>query len=109
MRTKYGLWWICPTIGKPLRINGSSRRIYKARLVAKGFRQVQGVEYDEIFSLVSMLKSVRIMLEIATFYEIWQIDVKTAFLNGFIKEELYMMQPQGFVNPKGANKVCKLQ
>ena len=49
------------------------------------------------------------MLAIATFYEIWQMDVKTAFLNGFIKEESYMMQPEGFVNPKGANKVCKPQ
>ena len=49
------------------------------------------------------------MLAIATFYEIWQKDVKTAFLNEFIKEELYMMQPEGFVDPKGANKVCKLQ
>ena len=49
------------------------------------------------------------MLAIAAFYEIWQMDVKTTFLNGFIKEELYMMQPEGFVNPKGANKVCKLQ
>ena len=56
-----------------------------------------------------MLKSVRIMLAITTFYEIWQMDVITAFLNGFIKEELYMMQPEGFVNPKGANKMCKLQ
>src|SRR5512140_3328400 len=56
-----------------------------------------------------MLKSVRIMLAITTFYEIWQMDVKTAFLNGFLKEELYMMQPEGFVNPKGANKMCKLQ
>src|SRR5215216_1035914 len=55
-----------------------------------------------------MLKSVRIMLAIAAFYEIWQMDVKTAFLNGFIKE-LYMMQQKGFVDPKGANKVCKLQ
>ena len=50
--------------------------IYKARIFAKGFRKVQGVYYDEIFSLVLMLKSVQIMLGIATFYEIWQMDVK---------------------------------
>ena len=51
------------------------------------------------------------MLAIAAYYdyEIWKMDVKTAFLNGFLKEELYMMQPEGFVDPKGANKVCKLQ
>ena len=49
------------------------------------------------------------MLAIATFYEIWQMDNETAFFNGFIKEELYMMQPEGFVNPKGTNKICKLQ
>ena len=52
----------------------SSVTIYKARIVAKGFQQVQGVDHDENFSLVSMLKSVRIMLAIATFYEIWQMD-----------------------------------
>ena len=85
--------------------------IYKARLVTKGFRQVQGVVYNETFSPVAMLKSFRIMLAISVFYdfEIWQMDVKTAFLNGFFKEELYMMQPEGFVNPKGTNKMCKLQ
>ena len=51
------------------------------------------------------------MLAIAAFYdyEISQMDVKIAFLNGFLKEELYMMQAEGFVDPKGANKVCKLQ
>ena len=49
------------------------------------------------------------MLAVAAFYEIWQMDVKTAFLDEFIKEELYMMQLEGFVDPKGANKVCKLQ
>ena len=85
--------------------------VYKARLVAKGFRQIQGVDYDETFSPVAMLKSVRILLAIAAYfdYEIWQMDVKTAFLNGNIEEELYMMQPEGFVDPKDAGKVCKLQ
>ena len=47
------------------------------------------------------------MLTIAAFYEIWQMDVKPAFFNGLPKEELYVMQPEGFVDPKGANKVCK--
>ena len=70
-------------IGEPLRLNGSSsgRRMLivvllstKLELSQKGFRQVQGVDYDESFSLVSMLKSVRIMLAIAAFYEIWQMD-----------------------------------
>ena len=60
--------------------------VYKAQLVAKGFRQVQEVDYDETFSPAAMLKSVQIMLAIAAFYdyEIWQMDVKTAFLNEFI-------------------------
>ena len=89
----------------------SSVTIYKARIVAEGFQQVQGVDYDESFSPVAKLKSIRIMLAIAALYdyEIWQMDVKTTFLNSFLKEELYMMQPEGFVDPKGANKVCKLQ
>ena len=81
----------------------------KLELSQKVFDKVQGVDYNEIFSLVSMLKSVRIKLAIATFYEIWQMDGKTAFLSDFLKEELYMMQPEGFVNPKGSNKMCKLQ
>ena len=70
-------------IGEPLRLNGSSRGrrtlivvslSTKLDLSQKGFRQVQDVDYDESFSLVSMLKSVRIMLAIAAFYEIWQMD-----------------------------------
>jgi hypothetical protein len=58
-----------------------------------------------------MLKSIRILLAIAACfdYEIWQMDVKTAFLNGNIEEKLYMVQPEGFVDPKDANNVCKLQ
>ena len=49
------------------------------------------------------------MLAVAAFYETWQMGVKTAFLNVFLNEELYMMQHKGFFNPKGANKVSKLQ
>ena len=56
----------------------------KLDLSKKVFEKVQGVDYDEIFSLVAMLKSVQIMLAIAAFYEIWQMDNKTAFLSGFI-------------------------
>jgi hypothetical protein len=85
--------------------------VYKARLVMKGFKQIQGVDYDETFSPIAMLKSIRILLAIAAYfnYEILQVDIKTAFLNGNIEEELYMVQPEGFVNSKDANKVCKLQ
>jgi hypothetical protein len=95
---------------KKMDANGNVT-VYKARLVAKGFRQVRGVDYDETFSPVVMFKSIWILLEIAAFhdYKIWQMDVKTAFLNGNIDEELYMMQPEGFVDSKDANKVCKLQ
>ena len=56
------------------KTDADSVTIYKARIVPKVFRQVQGVDYDESFSLVSMLKSVRMMLAIAIFYEIWQMD-----------------------------------
>ncbi|KAK8563377.1 hypothetical protein V6N12_035525 [Hibiscus sabdariffa] len=84
---------------------------YKGRLVAKGFRQIHGVDYDETFSPVAMIKSIRILLAVAAFhdYEIWQMDVKTAFLNGKLEEDVYMPQPEGFVTPENAGKVCKLQ
>ena len=65
---------------------------YKARLVAKGFRQKHGIDYDKTFSPVAMLKSIRIMLAIVAYYdyEIWQMDVKTAFHNENLEEEVYM-------------------
>ena len=58
-----------------------------------------------------MLKSIRILLSIAAYYdyEIWQMDVKTTFLNGMLSEYVYMIQPEGFVNPQYTGKVCKLQ
>jgi len=84
---------------------------YKAKLVAKCFTQIQGIDYDETFSPIAMFKSIRIMLAIAAFhdYEIWQLDIKTTFLNGKLDEEVYMVQPQGFEDPKNSSKVCKLQ
>jgi len=65
---------------------------YKARLVAKGFSQIPRVDYDETFSPVAKIKSIRKLLAIAAFhdYEIWQMDVKTAFLNGKLVEDVYM-------------------
>ncbi|KAL5583635.1 hypothetical protein UlMin_016077 [Ulmus minor] len=69
-----------------------------------------GIDYDETFSPVAMLKSIRILLSIAAAldYEIWQIDVKTAFLNGHLDESIYMVQPDGFKAKNQENKVCKL-
>ncbi|GJW40719.1 retrotransposon protein, putative, ty1-copia subclass [Tanacetum coccineum] len=75
---------------------------YKARLVAKGFTQTYGVDYEETFPPIADIKAIRILIAIAAYYdyEIWQMDVKTAFLNGHIKEDVYMVQSKGFVNPK---------
>ena len=68
---------------------------YKARLVAKCNRKKQGVYYDETFSPIAMLKSIRILLTITAHYdyEIWKMDVKTTFLNGNLSEDVYMTQP----------------
>jgi hypothetical protein len=85
--------------------------IYKARLVVKGFKQIHGFDYDETFPRIAMLKSVQILLAVAAYfdYEIWQMDVKVVFLNGNLTEDVYMIQPEGFVDPKHAGKICKLQ
>jgi hypothetical protein len=64
-----------------------------ARLVAKGFTQKEGIDYEETFSLVAILKSIQMLLAITSHfdYEIWQMDVKTAFLNGHLDEDIYIM------------------
>jgi hypothetical protein len=79
--------------------------------VVKGFKQIHDIDYDETFSPVVMLNSVRILLTINAYfdYEIWQMDVKTAFLNGNLTEHVYMTQFEGFVDSKHAGKICKLQ
>ncbi|GKB56121.1 retrotransposon protein, putative, ty1-copia subclass [Tanacetum coccineum] len=82
---------------------------YKARHVAKGFTQTYMVDYKEIFSTVEDIRAIRVLIAIVAFYdyEIWKMDVKTAFLNGHLSKEVYMVQPEGFVNPKHPNQVCK--
>ncbi|GJT00293.1 retrotransposon protein, putative, ty1-copia subclass [Tanacetum coccineum] len=84
---------------------------FKFCLVAKGFTQTYGVDYEETFSPVVDIRAIRILIVIAAFYdyEIWQMNVKTSFLNGHLSEEVYMTQPEGFVNPKYPNHVCKLK
>ena len=72
---------------------------FKARLVAKGYTQKEGFDYKESISHVAMIKSIRILLSIIAHmnYEIWQIDIKIAFLNGSFDETIYMVQPEGFI------------
>ncbi|GJZ68045.1 retrotransposon protein, putative, ty1-copia subclass [Tanacetum coccineum] len=84
---------------------------YKACLVSKGFTQTYGVDYEETISPIADIRAIRILVAIAAFYdyEICKMDVKTAFLNGYLDEDIYMVQPEGFVDPKHPRKVCKLQ
>jgi len=84
---------------------------YKARLVAKGFTKKEGIDYEDTFSPVVMLKSLRILLFIAAHYdyEIWQMDVKTAFLIGILDESIFMRQPDGFIEKGKEHMLCKLK
>nr|GEW46083.1 retrotransposon protein, putative, Ty1-copia subclass [Tanacetum cinerariifolium] len=84
---------------------------YKARLVAKGYTQTPGIDYEETFSPVADIIAIRILIAIDVYYdyEIWQIDVKTSFLNVYLNEEVYIEQPECFVNQKYPNRVCKLK
>ena len=65
---------------------------YKARLVAKGFIQVKGVDFEEVFSPVARAESIRIIVAMAA-----HLDVKSVFLNGYIEEDIYVDQPEGFI------------
>ncbi|WVZ75905.1 LOW QUALITY PROTEIN: hypothetical protein U9M48_023924 [Paspalum notatum var. saurae] len=83
----------------------------KARLVAQGFCQKEGIDYEEIFAPVARLEAIRILLAFAASkgYKLQQMDVKSAFLNGFIEEEVYVRQPPGFESAKFPDQVYKLR
>ncbi|GJR06676.1 retrovirus-related pol polyprotein from transposon TNT 1-94 [Tanacetum coccineum] len=83
----------------------------KARLVARGYRQEEGIDFEESFAPVARLEAIRIFLAFAAHMNmvIYQMDVKTAFLNGNLREEVYVSQPDGFVDPDKPNHVYKLK
>jgi hypothetical protein len=84
---------------------------HKARLVVKGYSQQQGVDYEEIFTPVARLEAVRLLLALAANqgWEVHHMDVKSAFLNGDLMEEVYVSQPPGFVVTRREDKVLKLR
>ncbi|GKD60500.1 retrovirus-related pol polyprotein from transposon TNT 1-94, partial [Tanacetum coccineum] len=83
----------------------------KARLVARGYRQEEGIDFEESFALVARLEAIRIFLEYAAHMNmvVYQMDVKTAFLNGNLREEVYISHLDGFVDPDNPNHVYKLK
>jgi transposase InsO family protein len=101
----------CKWVFKLKRNSDGSISRYKARLVAKGFHQQYGIDFEETFSPVVKPPTVRLILALAVTYN-WplrQLDVRNAFLHGVLKEEVYMMQPPGYVASNQPHHVCKLQ
>ncbi|KAL8124948.1 hypothetical protein AgCh_012574 [Apium graveolens] len=82
----------------------------KARLVAKGYSQHEGIDYDETYAPVARLEAIKIFLAYAAHkkFKVFQMEVKSAFLNGELEEEVYVEQPPGFVDPKFPNHVYRL-
>jgi hypothetical protein len=81
----------------------------KARLIAKGFTQVDGLDFGETFAPVARLEAIRILLAYASYHKmkLYQMDVKSAFLNGFINELFYVDQPLGFEDSRHPNHVYR--
>ncbi|KAL4591583.1 hypothetical protein LXL04_004552 [Taraxacum kok-saghyz] len=102
-----GCKWVFKTKLDP---NGNIER-YKARLVAKGYTQKKGIDFQETFSPVSRKDSLRIVMALVAHFdlELHQMDVKTAFLNGDLHENVYMTQPEGFLSEGQEHLVCKLK
>ncbi|GKC81210.1 putative ribonuclease H-like domain-containing protein [Tanacetum coccineum] len=82
----------------------------EARLVAQGYRQEEGINYDEVFAPLARIEAIRLFLAYASFmgFLLYQLDVKSAFLYGTIKEEIYVTQPPGFKDPDHPDKVYKV-
>jgi hypothetical protein len=91
-------------------VDGSTEK-YKAHFVARGFSQIEGVDYDETFASVARYTSIRAVISITAEmgWKIHQMDVKTAFLNGLIEEEVYIEQPLGFEVHGRESHVCRLK
>ena len=89
----------CKWVYKRKRGIDGKVKTFKARLVAKGYNKKDGFDYEETFSPIAMIKSIRILLSIAAHMdsEIWQMDVKISFLNKSLDECIYMVQPEGFI------------
>jgi hypothetical protein len=83
----------------------------KARLVFKGYAQIEGLDFDETFAPVERLEAIRIFLAYACHkrFKVYQMDVKSNFLNGDLNEEVYMEQPKGFEPSDNPDLVCKLK
>ncbi|GJY22389.1 retrovirus-related pol polyprotein from transposon TNT 1-94 [Tanacetum coccineum] len=83
---------------------------YRARLVVKGYAQKEGIDFNEIFSPVVRMTTIRVVLAMCATYDLHleQLDVKTAFLHGNLEEEIYMLQPEGFKQKGKENLVCRL-
>ena len=79
----------------------------KSRIVAKGYLQEEGIDFEESFAPIAKLEAIRIMCAYVCYknLKLFQMDVKIAFLNGYIKAEVYVEQPPGFVDPKHPNHV----
>lgn len=101
-----GSKWVFKT---KLKEDGTIDR-YKARLVARGFSQIPGLDFGETFSPVIKHTTIRMIFSVAVTlgWKMRQLDVKNAFLHGFLKEEVFMEQPPGFINEDLPNHVCKL-
>eukprot|EP00253_Pinus_taeda_P020136 PITA_20136 len=83
----------------------------KARLVCKGYAQQEGIDFEETFAPISRLEAIRMFLALSSFqkFKVFQMDVKSAFLNGYLNEEVYIEQPNGFILGNDPNLVCRLK